>query len=253
MVKLTAEARRCLSEYLAEVRSSLRHCPSVRVEEVENDVLEHIEHALSGASVDVDVAELREVLKRLGSPSQWVPPEELNGIQRAILAIRSGPEDLRLGYLAFSTFATVLLACAGLNSVVGIGTTLPILVVGIAVSFCLARAALAVVSTPSRVERWLIYPSLIVVYIPITALLVLWPAAAAIVTEAYLRNSGEFPWSRSFHVGTITAFALEIIGCAWWGCLALLACAGREPFVTAIFLWPRSFVPGGTCSSLVAH
>ena len=72
MVELTSGARSCLNEYLAEVRSCLRFCRSVRVDEVENDVREHIEHALSGASVDVDVDELKEVLGRLGSERAWV-------------------------------------------------------------------------------------------------------------------------------------------------------------------------------------
>ena len=63
MVELTDAARRCLDEYLAEVRSSLRHCPSVDVAEIERDVVEHIQHALSGTEEAVDAPELRGVLR----------------------------------------------------------------------------------------------------------------------------------------------------------------------------------------------
>jgi hypothetical protein len=226
MVELTSGAMSCLNEYLAEVRSSLRHCRSVRVDEVENDVREHVEHALSGAAVEVDVDELREVLTRLGKPSQWVPQDELNGFQRALLALRCGPEDLRLGYLAFGTLVFVLLGAAVLNSVFGFGTTFPFLVVGIAVSFCLARASLAAITSPTRVERWLIYPSLVIVYVPITAILLFSPVVFAMIMEAMLADRGgpsALAWAREYPLGTITVFTIGIAGSVWWAILALIA------------------------------
>ena len=143
MAELSDEARHCLDEYLAKVRASLRHCPSVDVADVERDVVEHIEHALAGQTLDVGAAELRTVLQRLGSPSQWVPQEELSRFQRAILALKSGPEDLRLGYLALGLLAGTLLAAACLNLMLGFGGMVPFLLLGIAVSFLFARAALS--------------------------------------------------------------------------------------------------------------
>ena len=64
MGELTDEARRCLDEYLAEVRSSLRHCPSVNVADVERDVVEHIQHALSGTPGTVDATRVTGRLAR---------------------------------------------------------------------------------------------------------------------------------------------------------------------------------------------
>ncbi len=104
-----------------------------------------------GPRLAVDAAELRDVLRRLGSPSQWVPQEELSRLQRALLALRSGPEDLRLGYLAFGLLAGTLLAAACLNLVLGFAGMLPFLLLGIAASFLLARASLS--AAPGRARR----------------------------------------------------------------------------------------------------
>ena len=143
MGELTDVARQCLDDYLADVRSSLRQCPSVDAADVERDVVEHIQHALSGTERPVDTPELRDVLRRLGSPSQWVPQEELSRLQRALLALRTGPEDLRLGYLAFGLLAGTLLAAACLNQNLGFAGMLPFLVLGLAANFLLARASLS--------------------------------------------------------------------------------------------------------------
>ena len=50
-------------------------------------------------------------------------------------------------------------------------------------------ARLSVMSGPGRSERWLIYPSLIFVYVPVTALILLWPVAAAILGEMLLART----------------------------------------------------------------
>jgi hypothetical protein len=197
------------------------------VADVERDVVEHIEHALSGAAVAVDATELRGVLRGLGSPSRWLPQEELSGFLRAILALRSGPEDLRLGYLAFGLLAGTLLAAACLNQKLGFAGTLPFLLLGIAASFIFARASLSVTGELSGAERWLIYPSLIVVYVPVTAVMLLWPPVLAIVAEMVLTDpggprevfarTGHYPW------GTIAAFTLVTLGSLWGSFLGFVA------------------------------
>jgi hypothetical protein len=227
MVELTDSARHCLDQYLADVRSSLRNCPSVDVTDVERDVVEHIELALAGTSGAIDYPELREVLLRLGRPSQWVPRDDLNPIQRVLLGLRSGPEDLRLGYLTFAVFAGALLLAACLNVAIGFSSTLPFLLLGILVSFLLARASLAAGAGSSPVERWLIYPPLVAFYVPLTIVLVLWPLAAAILTEVLVSDVGLpehiFRWSRSCSTGTITALAFLTIASCWWGILCFVA------------------------------
>jgi hypothetical protein len=227
MVELTDAARRCLDEYLAEVRASLRHCPSVDVADIERDVVEHIEHALAGRLPEVGAPELRDVLGRLGSPSQWVPQEDLNRVQRALLALRSGPEDLRLGYIAFALFGGTLLAAACLNLVLGPGGTLPFLSLGLIASFLFARASLSVAPDTSRAERWLIYPSLLITYVPLTALMAIWPLAVAVLMELVLTDPGGsrkiLAWTRSSPTGTVTAFTLVTLGSLWWALLCFVA------------------------------
>lgn len=226
MCELTVAARRCLDEYLAQVRSSLRHCPSVDVAEVERDVVEHIQHALSDALVAVDAPELQQVLRGLGSPSQWVPQDELTWLQRALVALRSASPDLRLGYIALDLLAGTLLISACLNSAIGFQGAAPYLLLGVAVSFLFARACLSAVTGLSGAEKWLIYPSLLVVYVPVTAILLLWPLPAAILVELILTDVGGprfLAWARGYHMGTVTAFTLATLGALWWGFLSFVA------------------------------
>jgi hypothetical protein len=227
MVELTNAARHCLDEYLGELRSSLRHCESVDLAEVERDVVEHIEHALSAAPLAVDAPELKAVLRGLGSPSQWVPTEELSHLQRAVAALRSGPDDLRLGYLTFCLLAGTLLAAACLNLVLGAGGMLPFLILGLAASLILARASLSAGAGSGPAEKWLIYPSLIVVYLPVTVLLLLWPLPIAIIAEVLLTDPGGprtlLEWTRGYPLGTITAFTLVTLGSLWYAFLSFVA------------------------------
>jgi hypothetical protein len=225
MGELTDAARRCLDEYLALVRTSLRHCPSVDVHDVERDVVEHVQQALSGTQGPVDTTELRGVLRGLGRPSQWVPQDELTGLQRAFLALRSGPEDLRLGYVAFGMLAATLLSAACLNLVLGFAAMLPFLLLGLVASFLFARAALSSAADSTGAERWLICPSLIVVYVPVTALLLLWPLPAALLVEVILNELGgpRSAWARDYPPGTITVFMLLMLGSLWWAFLGFVA------------------------------
>jgi hypothetical protein len=227
MIELTDSARRCLDNYLAELRTSLRQSPSVDVADVERDVVEHIEHALSGAPVAVDSSELQGVLRRLGSPSRWVAQEESSGFQRVLLALRSGPEDLRLGYLSFGLLFGTLLAGACLNMMSGFMAMLPFVLLGIAASFVFARACLSIAADLSGAEKWLIYPSLVIVYVPVTALVLLWPLPIAIAAEVILADPGGpgdiVAWARQSPMGTITAFTFAILGSLWWSFLGFVA------------------------------
>jgi hypothetical protein len=227
MVELTESARHCLGQFLADLRSSLRPCPSVNVADVERDVLEHIDLALAGVTGAVDAAQLQDVLLKLGRPSQWVPQEDLNPIQRVLLGLKSGPEDLRLGYLTFVVFVGTLLLATCLYVALGLDSALPFLLLGITVSFLLARASLAAGAGTSPVERWLIYPPLVAFYVPISIVLVLWPLAAAILTEVLLFHT-DMPehilkWARSCPTGTITALAFLTTAAFWWGILSFVA------------------------------
>lgn len=74
---LTPDAQRELDRYLRRVNLALRGHPAVDAEDVERDVSCHIDCELAGSSTPVDEARVREVLERLGSPSQWVPLDDL--------------------------------------------------------------------------------------------------------------------------------------------------------------------------------
>ena len=87
---------------------------------------------------------------------------------------------------------------------------------GIAASFILARASLSVAADLGEAERWLIYPSLIIVYVPVTVVLLIWPLPAAIIAEVLLVDPGGprelVAWTRQYPLGTITAFTLATLG-----------------------------------------
>jgi hypothetical protein len=82
-----------------------------------------------------------------------------------------GPEDWRLAYLAFGLF------CLGiLTAVVGIG------VLFLAASYVMGRAAAELAKekgTTLGARRWLVYPGVLVVSVPLFLGVMLWPVAAA--------------------------------------------------------------------------
>jgi hypothetical protein len=129
--------------------------------------------------------------------------------------------------LTFLVFGGALLLAACLNVAINFSSTLPFLLLGILVSFLLARASLAAGAGVAPVERWLIYPPLVAFYVPLTIVLVLWPLAAAILTEVLVSDVGMpehiLRWSRSCPTGTITAFAFLTIASCWWGILSFVA------------------------------
>ena len=76
--KLSETARQILERYLWELRISLQGCRSVDPAEVEADVKQHIDQELADQPAPVSGDQLDEVLRKLGSPWQWVPAEELS-------------------------------------------------------------------------------------------------------------------------------------------------------------------------------
>ena len=240
MIELTAGAGRHLDEYLGEMRASLAGCPSVSVEDVERDVTEHIDKSLSEAPTPVDLAALRTVLELLGSPSQWIPEEELSWRRRVLLALGrgrltlrralsrlwSGPEDYRLAYLSI---AALVLAPSLLTT----GPDMLWTTLLVALSFILARASLAAAAeTPGVLgaQRWLVYPVLILVYLPLAAGLLFWTLWAPVVAVVAGPILGTPGWNEQFAWGTQAGYALWLIvsyvfavGTAlWWTLLGTI-------------------------------
>ncbi|MHC4324253.1 MAG: hypothetical protein ACYSUX_08275 [Planctomycetota bacterium] len=164
MITLSKNAEKSLRDYLRQARTYLRCSKSVDANEVEQNITEHIENELKGAAEPVSCDVLDAVLKRLGSPRQWVPEEELPWWRKIICRLRSGPDDWRLAYISFG------LLIAGFILV-------PSFVVLIPASFIVARAALSETEDPDelKAQRWLIYPPLIIVYVTVLLGLFFWP------------------------------------------------------------------------------
>ncbi len=101
MITLSESAKKSLEDYLRQARAYLRGSKSLDANEVEQNIAEHIENELEGAAEPVSCDVLDAVLKKLGSPQQWIPEEELPWWRKIILRLRSGPEDWRLAYLSF--------------------------------------------------------------------------------------------------------------------------------------------------------
>ena len=151
MKSLTDTAQNRLDKYLNQARASLHTCTGVDADEVESDIRAHIETELEGIDEPVSLNNLEAVLERLGSPTQWVPEEEIAWWRKTILRLRTGPEDWRLAYISFG------LLIAGF-------IILPSFIVLIPASFIVARAVLSETADSSdlKAQKWLIYPSLII-------------------------------------------------------------------------------------------
>jgi len=215
MIEMTTEARELLDRYLNRARLSLRGT-SVESEEVERDVLAHIDEALAGREVPVGRAELASVLERLGSPMQWVPEEEVPVWRRAVAALAYGPEDWRLAYLCLTL---TLLGFITLPLGVGI-----ILLAG---AVFLSRAAIALAEETGDslgARKWLVYPPLVFFAVLLMALPILLPVAgmAAFATETWPDESTVYAILFITDVATLVATIVAITG-AWWIVLAGIA------------------------------
>ena len=185
MKKLTEDAQVRLDKYLDQVRNSLCSCTSIDADEVESDIKTHIETELDSADEPVSLKTLDAVLKKLGSPQQWVPEEEIVWWRKVILRLRTGPEDWRLAYISFG-----LLFMSALFLICSNRANMAVSLLLLLTSFCLSRAALSAgtIREDLGAQKCLIYPSLIIVYLTICALPLLWPVG--------LLGANRAPWNR---------------------------------------------------------
>src|SRR5688500_14262097 len=219
--KLSDAARQLLERYLWELRISLQGCRSVDPKEVEADVKQHIDQELADAPAPVSGDKLDEVLRKLGSPWQWVPIEELSWWRRIVLRLRTGPNDLRLGALVLALLVMGLIF---------VPLTWPFLLA----SFLLARATIAMVAEREKElgwQRWLIYPPLLIVYLPLFIALIAWPALAGALAEelAHDKSTNPFnnqPWRDLPEVSFVVAMTATALS-AWWSLL-----------LAVLLIWP---------------
>lgn len=198
---LTAAAEARLDEYLAQVRRALLGVPDVNSAEIEADIREHVENELRGAVRPVEQLVLEVVLRRLGPPTQWLPPGRVPvtaqvgaaamtfgqflkaRFRAAREAIWRGPEDWRLAYLSFGVFAFGVIA-------------FPLFPLCLVVSYFLSRAGVAVAAdkgvTLDVGRKWLLYPPVVLVSLVLTLGVVTAPIGMIIGTVDEARSADAF-------------------------------------------------------------
>ena len=191
MTRFTPDAEARLEHYLSDVRAALAGASDVSPAEIEADIQAHIDAEFHAAIRPVSAGELEAVLVRLGPPEVWAVTADRSpaahgiepfhwsdffaNLKRRLLSIPAtlwnGPEDWRLPYIAFGLF------------VFGI-FTLPIFGLGViflGMSYLFGRATAELAKEkgqPLGARRWLAYPGVIAIVVPLFIALTLWPLAA---------------------------------------------------------------------------
>ena len=220
MVELSENARKGLNDYLQQVRNYLRWSKSLDCVEVEQNIAEHIERELEGTPEPVSAGVLEGVLARLGSPSQWVPPEALGWWGRLIIKLRTDSQDWRLAYVSFALLLTGLLFFLAT----------PLIFVFIGASFITSRAALAAAGGPKDLgaQRWLLYPPLLIVGAFFLGTLLAGPGVLAGIVAAELHAFSSIRRSSDMGMVAFIVSAAMLISSAWWMILGVLACKWPE-------------------------
>lgn len=186
-----AEAR--FDDYLDQMRRALAGVPDVSAVEIEADIREHVENELRGAARPVEAFVLEAVLRRLGPPTQWLPPgrppvtalvaagfSTLGQYVKARWrgakdALYRGPEDWRLAYLSFGTFAVGILS-------------MPFFPLFLLISYFLSRAGIAAAASKGVAldggRKWLLYPPVVIVSLVVVLVVIGKPLGiTAVVVE----------------------------------------------------------------------
>ncbi|MHC4259983.1 MAG: hypothetical protein ACYSTF_06195 [Planctomycetota bacterium] len=167
MIELSDNAKKALEKYLQQVRACLQGYKTIDANEIEQNVMEHIENEFAAATDPVSVNQLSIVLDRLGSPAQWIPQDQEHRNTRVT-------QSKVLIYISSALMAAfVLLSIPYTLAHILWGFPLPAIIFFprnlLLASFILARVALHRVWAPKDLDwqRWLAYPSLVLVYIAI--------------------------------------------------------------------------------------
>ena len=162
MVALSPEAKGHLDQYLKQIRMALSGRESIDAGEIERDVLGHIDAELSGEPEPVPAHRLLAVLDRLGEPNEWVPPEEA-AWRRPFMALSSQPGDWRLAFVSFGSLVLTVILMTGPVMLWPLPLVLPPL------AFVTARINVALLDERREaigLRQWLLYPPLLVLYVP---------------------------------------------------------------------------------------
>lgn len=223
MIDLTPEARRKFDDYLQRMRASLRGTRAIEADEVEQNVVEHVELALAGAPSPVSTDRLSTVLEQLGPPERWLPEEERPWWRKTMDRVMTGPEDWRLAYASFAmTLLSILLLPVG----PGVLLLVP--------AFLLGRAHVELMSErgePLGARKWLVLPPIVFVMAALSAAAVIAPTAAfgELLSEIELRELG-FEFSTRAERQWIFAGSLALAAGAWWIVLSAIFAMLFRPF-----------------------
>ena len=209
VIELSEKARKSLNDYLDQVKRSLKGVKYIDADEIVQNVNEHIENELGDTTEPVSSEKLDVVLEKLGSPLQWIPDEEISWWRKFIMHIHSGPEDWRLAYLSFGSLLLGFLFHSSFS----------VFVILVIASFVFSRAALVAANDRDelRGQKWLIYPSLIIVTlffvgvlfsIPLLILIPIAESRVDIMMEAHNIRIDDHYW-------LLAASIIGMITCLW--------------------------------------
>ena len=207
VLKLSLNAQKSFDDYLNQVKVYLKGAKSVDAEEIQQQISEHIENELIGSAEPVSSDTLDEVLKKLGSPQQWVPEEELSWWKKFALRVRTGPEDWRLAYISFGLLLLGFLLP-------------PAFILLVPASYLVSRAALSFSNYDLQVkaQKWLIYPSMIIVTLFLAGVLLLLPPSFLIPIAGELESSmmETHNIESNDHYLLLAVSLIGMLTCLWW-------------------------------------
>jgi hypothetical protein len=231
MVALSPDAKGHLDHYLKQIRVALSGRESIDADEIERDVLSHIDAELSGASEPVPAHRLLAVLDRLGEPNEWVPAEE-TAWRRPFTALSSRPGDWRLAFVSSGALVLTVVLMTGPVMLWPLPLVLP------PVAFITARVNVALLEERGEavgLRTWLLYPSLLALYIPLSLALMggpTWPLANLLSEGPSARSRIAALAHASPSLATPALVAI-VLGC-WWTLLGLVIIQ-MIPSVRALF------------------
>lgn len=206
MVEFNEGAKLCLEEYLKKIKEYLRHSKTINVEEVTQNIIDHIEEELGHTSAPVSVDELNAVLEKLGSPERWISEDDLPLWRKVLMRLHFGPEDWRLSYFSFVLLIISLCLLPQHRFDLAVLVMFPVVAMhnGISfvlfiASFILARAVIRIHSLQNQqivAQKWLVYPTLILMYLPLTIVLLLWPIPPLVLVA----SDGLEQWPAAYNI-----------------------------------------------------
>ena len=222
MIDFTPDAKRRFDEYLQRMRMTLRGSRSIEPDEVEQNVVEHVELALAGSPSPVGPERLDTVLEQLGPPERWLPDDERSMWRKAMDRVMAGPEDWRLAYASLGITALMIVTFP----IGGILLLVP--------AFLLSRAVVALVeerSEPLGPRKWLVLPPIVFALVLVCAIALIAPAAGigALLSEVGLRDLG-FDYDNRYDRGRLFLGTLSMATGAWWIVLSGVFAMLMRPF-----------------------